>query len=1175
MLVALAGPAVGADWPQYRADAARGGYTSETLPTKLSLQWIRQARHAPQRAWVGRSLARSRMHFDWACSVVVADGTCYFPGSADDKVTALDAATGREKWSVFTGGPVRLAPAVWNGRVFAVSDDGKLHCLSAKDGRTLWSLRAGPSGERVIGNGRMVSRWVARGGPAIRNGVVYWAAGIWPTEGVYVSAVDAASGKVLWCNDNTGALEIDQPHMVCFSRGGVASQGYLAATKNHLLVTTGRSVPAVFDRKTGDFIHFHLSRYGGKTPWGTGGGDAVATDEAFFNSGMAFDLATGLRYHSIGQRDWWIPFTRDGRRAHGEFLVGPGQIICITPDGFVRSEGSTLAASTLTRKTYNASREADTARATPRLPMVKAATGAKGKHHLERIDDAPFLKDKWSVKVPGEPRSLAVAGQDIVAGTDGKVLIVDAASKKVRETHQTDGAVLSLAIAGKRIYASTDQGTIYCFGAGGVARTIPPRPKASPYPAHGPAVKAAEAIVHATGVTRGFCLDLDCGDGALAYELVKRTDLTVVALTSDPAVAAEARRKLDAAGIYGVRAAVVVGTPKDLPDSFANLIVSAGSDIPAREAARIQRPCGGVLCLGHGLPGAMNITRRGPVEGGGRWTHNFGDAGNTMDSGDTVVKGPLGMLWYRDETLVTIDRHGKNPAPLAADGVLLREGVDSLRATDAYNGTLLWEASLPGVLRAYQEGTQVGGGQIGSTYCIAGGAVYVRLRDRCLRLDLQTGRKLGVLIAPKFPSGRTGRWGYVACTDGVLYGGLMNESYVIKAQHGDGGKQMQKPMEDHLTESSLQFALDAKTGKLKWTYAPTHSIRNTAIAVGAGRVYLIDRVPAEIDTVLKPVIKAKLRGKAAADAHPTGVLLALDAETGKQRWRDEDDVFGTVLTVSAARDVLLMSYNHVGFARPSDTFSGMRAQRASDGTHLWQSRRQGMRPTIVGGAIYSLPFAWDLLTGKQRTVIDPAPGQTPGQPWKIEGKGQGCGLVAGCENLLLIRSGAIGYYDLSYDRGWFENYGGIRSGCFLNYLPVGGIVLVPDDTRACRCSYQNQASIALTRCGVRPPDIDPAVGQTNFRFGRHAKEPIFTGSLTVTITHPRDDVEIRYTTDNAYPTADSPVYAKPFTITKTTPVRATAFLHGRKVAVRDVLIFTKVDSLTAAGASGRKPRPKE
>lgn len=362
-----------ADWPQYRADSARSGYTSETLPDELSVRWARQARHAPDRAWVGRSLARSRMKFDWAYSVVIADGLCYFGSSADHKVYAIDAATGREKWSFFTGGPVRLAPAVWKDRVFAASDDGYLYCLASQTGKLLWKLRAGPDDDLVLGNGRMVSRWVARGGPAVRDGVVYFGAGIWPTDGVYIYAVGAETGKVLWRNDDAGALEIDQPHMGAYSRAGVAAQGYLAVTKDKVFVMTGRSIPAAFDPATGRFLYFHLSRYGGKTPWGVGGGDVVATDDVFFTAGFAFDTATGMRHHQIGKRNWWIPFERDGHKHHGEFTVGERQAIARSPSGFIRSEGKTVSGSVLTRRTYEARRESETSIHTPRLSSVGPA----------------------------------------------------------------------------------------------------------------------------------------------------------------------------------------------------------------------------------------------------------------------------------------------------------------------------------------------------------------------------------------------------------------------------------------------------------------------------------------------------------------------------------------------------------------------------------------------------------------------------------------------------------------------------------------------------------------------------------------------------------------------------------------------------------------------------------
>ena len=42
--------------------------------------------------------------------------------------------TGQPRWSFLTEGPVRLAPAVADGRVYAGCDDGGLYCLDAETG---------------------------------------------------------------------------------------------------------------------------------------------------------------------------------------------------------------------------------------------------------------------------------------------------------------------------------------------------------------------------------------------------------------------------------------------------------------------------------------------------------------------------------------------------------------------------------------------------------------------------------------------------------------------------------------------------------------------------------------------------------------------------------------------------------------------------------------------------------------------------------------------------------------------------------------------------------------------------------------------------------------------------------------------------------------------------------
>src|SRR5688500_4609270 len=78
-----------ADWPQYRGDAERSGFTAEKLPAELSLAWKHEPQHPPVPAWP----RDERMLFDRAHDVVIGGGLVLFGSSADCRVVALDAAT--------------------------------------------------------------------------------------------------------------------------------------------------------------------------------------------------------------------------------------------------------------------------------------------------------------------------------------------------------------------------------------------------------------------------------------------------------------------------------------------------------------------------------------------------------------------------------------------------------------------------------------------------------------------------------------------------------------------------------------------------------------------------------------------------------------------------------------------------------------------------------------------------------------------------------------------------------------------------------------------------------------------------------------------------------------------------------------------------------------------------
>ena len=253
----------------WRYDEGRTASSPEELASELHLQWLN---HYPARTPVWEDpLNQDLMPYDAVYEPVVAGDTAYLGFNDSDKVIALDLRTGEERWTFYCDGPVRLPPVVWRDRVLFVSDDGHLYCVRASDGTLVWKRRGGPSDRKILGNSRLISTWPARGGPVVSEGVVYWAASIWPFMGVFLYAHDIESGELVWINDGESARFRQQPHGGAVSFANVAPQGPFALNGDALLVAGGRSVPAAFERTTGEFRYYRVADYN-KT-----GGSFIAT----------------------------------------------------------------------------------------------------------------------------------------------------------------------------------------------------------------------------------------------------------------------------------------------------------------------------------------------------------------------------------------------------------------------------------------------------------------------------------------------------------------------------------------------------------------------------------------------------------------------------------------------------------------------------------------------------------------------------------------------------------------------------------------------------------------------------------------------------------------------------------------------------------------------------------
>jgi len=982
------------DWPTYRADTARTGYSKETLPSGLSLRWVYRSAPA-QSAWP----SSDRQLFDRAAHPVVAEGVLCFGSSATGKIEAIRADTGESLWSFHTDGPVRVTPVLWEGRVYAVSDDGYLYCIDTKTGQLHWKKRGGPSDEMVLGNDHLTSAWPARGGIAISNGIIYWAAGIWPSDGIFVCALDAESGEEMWKNTEDGFRFMPQPHGGANAKSGFSAQGHIAVHDGRVFLPTGRAVPATLKVDNGKFDYFHLQKYGHN-----GGTAIVVLGDRFHNDRYFYDANTGLR---------------------GEKLAG---IVTATEKGVA---------------------QATTAKITVLDWAEGIAIDRKGKQTKTRK-----LSKAWSVDVLGTKCQLISAGSTIVVGAKSQVHVVDTKTKRLAWSHEVQGRAYGLAAANGRLYASTDEGLLYCFEAtpDGEKHEVayPARPQ--DLPQHDPVwADAADAILSSTKISEGYCVDLGCGDGSLAIELARQSLLQIYCIDEDPKNVAKARERLTRAGLYGTRVTVHHRTlaKTTYPKYFADLIVSqrkySGEAIPIEKAEveRLTRPWGGVSCLDD--PSKATPKTRGPLEGAGSWTHQYSNPGNTCCSDDVLVRGPLKMLWFRDADLPMPQRHGRAPAPLFHRGILVVEGLDAVRASNAYNGRTLWEYSLPGILKPYDQDHLLGTAGTGSNVCVEGDSVYIHRKTHLLQLDLFSGKKTAEFPAPPRPDGKAGTWGYLACVDGIVYGTVANTDHIVKWRYLKGD------MSQQFSESFSFFALDPKTGKTLWTYPAQNSISHNPIAIGGGRVYLIDREIAVMDKVdFRREGPKKGDGEESATTHADGELVALEAKTGNVAWRKADKIYGTTLALSVDESALLMGYQPTRFRLASEKGGRMAVFHTKNGYRLWdKDAKYQSRPLINGKTIFSQGGAWDLKTGVERPF-----------PFK---RSYGCGILAAGRNLMVFRSATMGYYnfDETSEGAPTHNYGGLRLGCWINALPVGGIVLVPDGSAGCKCSYLNQASIAL------------------------------------------------------------------------------------------------------------------
>jgi len=898
----VASVALAEDWPMWRHDASRTGASPEQLADQLHLQWSRDL-PPPAPAWPKEPY---RLGFDISYEPVAMGGTLFVPSMVTDSVTAYDTATGAEKWKFTTDGPVRFAPVAWKDRVAFVSDDGYLYCLDAATGSLVWKVRGLPSDRqdrKVLGNGRLISLWPARGGPVLVGGTLFFGAGLLPFEGVYLYGVDARTGRTVWVNTAIGHIKDGlfdhQQHHGPKGVAGISPHGYLSVVGDRLVVPSGRGGPAFVDPSNGRLDDYSTG-WGGRETLAKGSWYVASAGDHWFQSGDMYTIRPRRRV------------LVDPANAKG---LGPFRDMVLTPDAiyFSAEQLGRVNGPRPVLKAYSAIVAWKNA-----VTKVETRKTANGKYAYPYAT----IPELW--RMPSPLKVHIKAGGRLYAGGPGVVAAVQIPAKgeEPRIAWQTAirGTPATMLAADGKLFVATREGGLYCFGP---ARTTPKQYQGPPAPD-----PAGDAV-------NGYALVWGVGSGGRTERLARESGMRVIAVDPDPAKVAALRCRLDEEGLYGTRVSVHVGTPATFPfpPYMASLITTddlaaAGfaTDIASvARAYRALRPYGGTLEVPlagdrqkaflasvqtGGLDGAqvtvsadaVRVTR-GPLPGAADWTHPQADAGKSFVGADTRVRAPLTTLWFGGSMdLLFPDwdyTHSCHPIALVARGRTFIQVRQTLSAGDIYTGRLLWQKNLPPRGSGFYP------------YAAAGDDVYVVSGAQVLRLSAATGATLGRFRAPK---DCPGNWDDIVVAGDALFGRVG----------------------EHLV------ALDRQTGAVRWTHTPT--LRLADFAVGDGKVFWL----------------ACPRGGRGGKDEVKALLAALDASTGESLWKVPVEAKAGVITrptvaYSKAHGVIVVNHR-----------AGIAVYKADGGEPLWRRDVPAAKgkPPRAGGYILHRAVFVDTWTGR-------------------------------------------------------------------------------------------------------------------------------------------------------------------------------------------------------------------
>ena len=998
-----------ADWPEHRGNPQRSGFHEQALKSKHWVPlWKFTQLSAPQPAWPQPA-----------------------KGSLWQKLDTLHARVTDDRADV----PLIVNDATGRTHVLITSSaNDRLLSLDPETGKEQWQF---------------VTRAPVRYAPSIFNGIAYLGA----DDGL-VRAIDIANGKLVWQT----RIGPDMPWVVGNDRlvSSHPIRTSVLVHKGKIFATAGlfpsQGVYAVgLDLASGEPL------WRRKIPQSPQGYLLADSDKIFIPTGRSKPFA-------IKQSDGRFMFE----------LKSPGGTFCIlTPDAILSGPGNTSVIEGQPSQPGAKMLSYPGKQFAAGNGLIWSASGTELVAHRTQTASKPEAATAWSVDCPLH-HSLIVSGkgenQTLFVAGGHKLQYHAANTGELRGQLSLDNPNLEIQYmavspVGKHdseiLVATTTSGEVFAWRGSDSPEpqdwqdaSLPRNP---PTAARAPTTRDPE-VRDALKSPRGWALVLGDKDGSLVRDLLTTTELRIISLHNDESAVTPLQNQFMQEGTYGHRVTVwqhEQGRPLPFSHGIFNAVVEATvTKHDTNELLALAAPETGFVWRAH----AESPIYPAAIEPAGVWRHQYANPANTSATDDKLVGTATAfrLLWFGGVGPSRIpDRHLRGPAPLTAGGATIVQGDGVLIGIDPANGTERWELKLPAFAMRYVTPFDCG------YACLSrdGNSLFVAANQEIWQVDSYTGQ-----VIHRTPVQTEGsRWGYIAESNGNVIASVMKDSAPRTAI--DKETRYSYVESDYNSERPLVTSRELHSlesdGTQRWSFRSKGVIVNGTIALDAKRIVFVesrsekclqhatDRIPAP--TLLE-------------DAY----LISISPETGELHWQ-------VPLKWSSSRNMLFAQLVDqkiiltTSESRDDKAHYMLKVINAQDGSPQWQAEHGHVKNGLFHGEQVHHPVALKQADGKVCVVAEPflydlETGDRTAPPnqsanWALNRPGHSCGTLSGAGHCLFFRAGNPTVLNL--DTSTFTALAPTRAGCWINMIPAGGRLLIPEGSSSCVCHYSLQTSMAF------------------------------------------------------------------------------------------------------------------